>query len=152
MSSQTGKPQAPTAKPWGGRFAEKTASTVEEFTASIQFDARLYRHDIAGSRAHARMLAKQGMISEGERDQILEGLDRIEREIDNNEFVFRPELEDVHMNIEKALVEKIGQAGEKLHTARSRNDQIALDIRLYLREESHRFIELVLALQKTFDV
>ncbi|MDP2001409.1 MAG: argininosuccinate lyase [Desulfurivibrionaceae bacterium] len=136
------------AKLWGGRFAEKTAASVEAFTASIHYDARLYKHDIAGSRAHAKMLAKQGLISAKERDQIVKGLGQIEREIENGTFVFRPELEDIHMNIEKSLVEKIGPAGEKLHTARSRNDQVALDVRLYLREECRRLIELLAGLQK----
>lgn len=135
-------------KLWGGRFSERTAASVEAFTASIHFDARLYRHDIAGSRAHARMLARQGLISDEERDRILGGLDEIEQEIDQGAFVFRPELEDIHMNIEKALVEKIGAPGEKLHTARSRNDQIALDIRLYLREESRRLMDLLQDLRR----
>ena len=139
MSRDTEKPE----KLWGGRFAERTAASVEAFTASIHFDARLYRHDIAGSRAHARMLARQGLISDAECRDILRGLDEIEAEIERGDFVFRPELEDIHMNIEKSLVEKIGAAGEKLHTARSRNDQIALDIRLYLREESHRLMGLL---------
>ena len=142
-------PTAP-AKLWGGRFAEKTAASVEAFTASIHYDARLYRHDINGSRAHAKMLAKQGLITEPECVQILQGLGEIEAEIDSGTFVFRPELEDIHMNIEKTLVEKIGSAGERLHTARSRNDQIALDIRLYLREESKRLIDLLLNLQRAF--
>ncbi|MFA7384488.1 MAG: argininosuccinate lyase [Desulfurivibrionaceae bacterium] len=133
---------------WGGRFAEKTAASVAAFTASIHYDARLYRHDIAGSRAHARMLARQGLITEAEGALIVQGLDQIEQEIEAGEFVFRPELEDIHMNIEKSLVEKIGPAGEKLHTARSRNDQVALDVRLYLREECRRLIELVAELQK----
>jgi argininosuccinate lyase len=135
-------------KLWGGRFAEQTAASVEAFTASIHFDGRLYRQDIAGSRAHARMLVRQGLISAEEGEQIQQGLAAIEQEIDRGEFVFRPELEDVHMNIEKALVEKIGAAGEKLHTARSRNDQVALDLRLYLREESDRLVALLTALQK----
>ncbi|HIJ89545.1 MAG TPA: argininosuccinate lyase [Deltaproteobacteria bacterium] len=134
---------------WGGRFAGKTAASVEAFTASIHYDARLFRHDIAGSRAHARMLAKQGLISNEEGALIVQGLDRIEQEIEAGEFVFRPELEDIHMNIEKALVEKIGPAGEKLHTARSRNDQVALDVRLYLREECRRLIGLLTELQKS---
>jgi argininosuccinate lyase len=135
-------------KPWSGRFAEKTAASVEAFTASIHYDARLYRHDIAGSRAHARMLARQGLIAAAECEEILRGLAEIEGEIERGEFVFRPELEDVHMNIEKALVEKIGAPGEKLHTGRSRNDQVALDIRLYLREESERLSDLLTGLQK----
>ena len=137
-------------KPWGGRFTEKTAASVEMFTASVHFDVRLYRHDIAGSQAHAKMLAKQGLLSEAEKDMILKGLAEIEMEIKIGRFEFRPELEDIHMNIEKALVEKIGEAGEKLHTGRSRNDQVALDIRLYLREECAKLMELLTALQKGF--
>lgn len=148
--SSSNKSQSVPAKLWGGRFSEKTAASVEDFTASIHFDARLYRHDIAGSLAHARMLAKQGLITEEERNLIVDGLGQIEQEINNNEFVFRPELEDIHMNIEKALVDKIGPAGEKLHTARSRNDQVSLDIRLYLREETMRIIDLLTELQKSF--
>ena len=140
------------AKLWGGRFAEKTAASVEAFTASIHYDARLYKHDIAGSRAHAKMLARQGLISAKEGEQILKGLGQIEQEIEAGKFVFKPELEDVHMNIEKALVEKIGPAGEKLHTARSRNDQVALDVRLYLREECRTIMDLLLELQRAFVV
>ena len=140
----------PPAKLWGGRFSEKTAASVEAFTASIHYDCRLYKHDIAGSCAHARLLAKQGLISSSDCDSILKGLKEIEGEIDNGSFVFKPELEDIHMNIEKALVDKIGAAGERLHTARSRNDQVALDIRLYLREESQNIIELLVDLQKAF--
>jgi argininosuccinate lyase len=140
--------KTPESKPWGGRFAEKTAASVEAFTASIHYDVRLYRHDIAGSRAHARMLARQGLIAAAECDEILRGLAEIEGEIARGVFVFRPELEDIHMNIEKALVEKIGAPGEKLHTARSRNDQVALDIRLYLREESEGLQGLLTDLQK----
>lgn len=135
-------------KLWGGRFTEKTAASVEAFTASVHFDRRLYRHDIAGSMAHARMLAKVGLISGEEGELIVKGLDEIRAAIDNGSFVFRPELEDIHMNIEKALVEKIGPAGEKLHTARSRNDQVSLDMRLYLRDECDRFAVLLTALQK----
>jgi argininosuccinate lyase len=142
----------PAQKLWGGRFAETTAASVEAFTASIHFDARLYRHDIAGSRAHAKMLARQGLITEIDCEQILQGLSVIEQEIERGEFIFRPELEDVHMNIEKALVEKIGAPGEKLHTARSRNDQVALDLRLYLREESDRLTTLLIEVQKSLVV
>jgi argininosuccinate lyase len=137
-------------KPWGGRFTEQTASSAEIFSASIHFDMRLYRHDIAGSKAHAKMLAKVGLISGAELEQILTGLTEIEAEIESNTFVFRSELEDIHMNIEKGLVEKVGQAGEKLHTARSRNDQVTLDMRLYLREESQHLIGLLSDLQKGF--
>jgi len=137
-------------KPWGGRFSESTAASVEEFTASHQFDRRLYRHDIAGSRAHARMLANQGLLANDELDRIIAGLDEIENDIENGNFKFSNELEDIHMHIEKALVEKTGPTGEKLHTARSRNDQVALDLRLYLREETGNIIELLAGLQKAF--
>ncbi len=147
MSDSTPKSSS---KLWGGRFSEQTAASVEAFTSSIHFDARLYRHDINGSRAHTRMLAEQELISVDERDRILKGLDSIEKDIESGEFVFRPELEDIHMNIEKARVERIGSAGEKLHTARSRNDQISLDIRLYLREETGRIIDLLAGLRKAF--
>ncbi len=136
-------------KMWGGRFSEATASSVEEFTASVHFDARLYKQDIAGSRAHARMLARQKLISEAECTAILDGLDEIQREIEAGTFRFRTELEDVHMNIEKALSERIGAAGARLHTGRSRNDQVALDLRLYLRDEGRAIIALITALQKT---
>ncbi len=137
-------------KLWGGRFAEATAASVEAFTESISYDWRLYHHDIMGSKAHARMLAKQGLIADDERDAILQGLAEIEQEITNGTFVFRPELEDIHMNIEKALTDRIGAAGEKLHTARSRNDQVALDIRLYLRDEGAALDRLLTEVQKGF--
>ncbi len=137
-------------KPWGGRFSERTAASVEAFTASIHYDFRLYKHDIAGSRAHARMLARQGLISGVECEAILAGLAAVEAEIEAGTFVFRRELEDIHMNIERALVEKIGAPGEKLHTARSRNDQVALDVRLYLREETDRFVALLDAVRRAF--
>jgi len=136
------------AKPWGGRFRENTAASVEAFTASVHYDARLYAHDIAGSKAHATMLAAQGILTIAERDAICAGLDEIQREIEAGTFQFRPELEDVHMNIEKALTDRIGAAGAKLHSGRSRNDQIALDLRLYLREQCDRFDALLAAAQK----
>jgi argininosuccinate lyase len=139
-----------TNKPWGGRFTEKTAPAAEIFSASIHFDMRLYRYDIAGSKAHAKMLGEIGLLTGHELELILTGLTEIESEIESNIFVFRPELEDIHMNIEKALVGKVGEAGEKLHTARSRNDQVALDMRLYLRDESQHLIELLAELQKGF--
>jgi len=144
------KKKSGTDKPWGGRFTEKTAPSAETFSASIDFDKRLYRYDIAGSRAHAKMLAKVGLLTEAELELIIIGLGEIESEIEGDTFVFRPELEDIHMNIEKALVEKVGQAGEKLHTARSRNDQVALDMRLYLRDASQHLIVLLADLQKGF--
>ncbi|MEW6289486.1 MAG: argininosuccinate lyase [Thermodesulfobacteriota bacterium] len=137
-------------KLWGGRFSGKTAASVEAFTASIHYDCRLYRQDIAGSRAHAKMLVRQGLITAEEGGRIDEGLAAIAQEIEQGVFVFRPELEDIHMNIEKALVDKIGPAGAKLHTARSRNDQINLDLRLYLREETDRLVELLAGVRKSF--
>jgi argininosuccinate lyase len=144
------KTKSKSDKPWGGRFTEKTAASVEAFSGSVHFDRRLYRHDIAGSMAHAKMLAKVGLLTAAELQQVLKGLTEIQSEIEDSSFVFRPELEDIHMNIEKALVEKVGPAGEKLHTARSRNDQVSLDMRLYLREESGNIIELLTGLQKGF--
>ncbi len=131
----TDKPS--TDKPWGGRFTESTDAFVETFTASVAFDQRLYRHDIAGSRAHARMLARAGVISEAERDAILGGLDKIEADIEQGNFDWSVALEDVHMNIEARLTALIGEAGKKLHTGRSRNDQVATDMRLYLRDQIH---------------
>ena len=138
------------SKLWGGRFSEQTAASVEAFTESISYDWRLYHHDILGSMAHARMLARQGLIKYDERDAILQGLAEIEQEIEAGSFDFRPELEDIHMNIEKVLTDKIGAAGEKLHTARSRNDQVALDIRLYLRDEGAILDELLAEVQQAF--
>ncbi|HBI16091.1 MAG TPA: argininosuccinate lyase [Desulfobulbaceae bacterium] len=137
-------------KLWGGRFAEATEASVERFTASVHYDSRLYRHDIAGSRAHARMLVRQGLISASEGEAIELGLTEILAEIEAGTFVFRPELEDIHMNIEKALTDKVGAAGEKLHTARSRNDQVALDLRLYLREEGEGLRVLLQRVQASF--
>ena len=137
-------------KMWGGRFAETTAAAVEAFSASIQYDARLYRHDVMGSMAHARMLARQGLITTEESEAIIQGLTEIEAEIDRGEFVFKPELEDIHMNIEKALTDRIGAAGAKLHTARSRNDQVNLDFRLYLRDEADALDVLLGKTQKAF--
>ena len=136
------------SKLWGGRFASGTADSVVAFTASIDVDSRLYRHDIAGSIAHAKMLARQRIISARDARKIVRGLRAIEREIEAGKFVFSPEDEDIHMNIERRLTEKIGAAGGKLHTARSRNDQVALDLRLYLREEVGLIVEALQALQR----
>ncbi|WP_416884865.1 argininosuccinate lyase [Marinospirillum sp.] len=122
-------------KLWGGRFNEPTDAFVEGFTASVQFDQRLYHHDIQGSIAHATMLAKVGVLTEAERDAIIEGLNAIRQEIESGKFNWSVSLEDVHMNIEAALTAKIGITGKKLHTGRSRNDQVATDVRLYLRDE-----------------
>ncbi|HPX60823.1 MAG TPA: argininosuccinate lyase [Deltaproteobacteria bacterium] len=122
-------------KLWGGRFTQPTDKFVEEFTASIEFDKRLYRQDIRGSIAHARMLGKQGIIPMQDVDAIIHGLQQILQQIEAGEFDFSVSLEDIHMNIESRLSARIGEAGKRLHTGRSRNDQVALDIRLYLRDE-----------------
>jgi len=137
----------PKRKLWGGRFAGGTAASVEAFTASIDVDARLYRHDIMGSIAHAKMLAKQRIIPSRDVRKIVRGLEAIRREIDAGKFAFSPADEDIHMNIERRLSEKIGAAGGKLHTARSRNDQVALDMRLYLRDEVAVIMESLSVLQ-----
>ena len=122
-------------KLWGGRFSEPTDAFVEAFTASVQFDQRMYRQDIAGSRAHARMLNKVGVLSDADMQSILAGLDQVEQEIERGDFEWSVAREDVHMNIEARLTEIVGDAGKRLHTGRSRNDQVATDIRLYLREQ-----------------
>jgi argininosuccinate lyase len=122
-------------KLWGGRFSQPTDRFVEEFTASIDFDKRLYRQDIRGSIAHARMLGRQGIIPQADVDAIVSGLEEILARIEAGEFDFSVSLEDIHMNIEARLSAAIGEAGKRLHTGRSRNDQVAVDIRLYLREE-----------------
>ncbi|OAG27320.1 argininosuccinate lyase [Thermodesulfatator autotrophicus] len=121
-------------KPWGGRFSEETDKLVEEFTASVHYDKRLALYDIRGSIAHARMLGKTGIIPKEDAEKIISGLKEIEKEIKEGRFKWRKDLEDVHMNIEAALYEKVGPVAGKLHTARSRNDQVATDVRLFLRD------------------
>ena len=135
-------------KLWSGRFEDDTDKLVEEFNASIGFDYKLYKYDIQGSIAHAKMLAKCDIISNDDKDKIIAGLEEILTEIEAGEFEFSVELEDIHMNIEHALTEKIGPVGGKLHTARSRNDQVALDIRLYLRDQIEQIEELLNKLQQ----
>ncbi len=125
----------PSAKPWAGRFNAPTDAFVEAFTASVSFDQRLYRYDIQGSIAHATMLARQGILTTPERDAIVSGLEAVRARIDAGDFIWSIPLEDVHMNIETALTAAIGEAGKKLHTGRSRNDQVATDVRLWLRDE-----------------
>ncbi len=133
MSGGPGKES--TRKPWGGRFAGATSDITEKLSASIHFDSRMYLQDIEGSKAHARMLSRMGILTTAELTDIRNGLDEIAAEIESGHFEFSSSLEDVHMNIERRLTDKIGNAGKKLHTARSRNDQVALDMRLYLRAE-----------------
>lgn len=133
-------------KPWDGRFSEKTDISVEKFTASIDVDRRLYAHDIAGSMAHSQMLAKCGIITEEEASKLIEGLGEIGREIERGEFEFDNSLEDIHMHIEARLIQKVGKVALKLRTARSRNDQVALDMRMYLREETGTIIASLIEL------
>ena len=135
-------------KPWGGRFDAPTDSFVEAFNASVDVDARMYAEDIAGSKAHARMLASQGILSDTDLAAILQGLDAIKAEIERGEFAFTVALEDVHMNIEQRLTERIGDAGKRLHTARSRNDQVATDVRLYLRRRTDAMVARIRRLQE----
>jgi len=116
-------------------FDQATDRRVEKFTESVNFDHRLYAQDIQGSIAHALMLAKVGVLTDDERHQIVTGLEQIHQEIDAGTFQFREELEDVHMNIERALTDRIGDVGRKLHTGRSRNDQISTDLRLWVRAQ-----------------
>ncbi len=135
-------------KLWGGRFSEGTDSLVQRFTASVTFDQRLYRHDIMGSKAHARMLQHVGVLTEKERDAIVTGLDDILQDIEAGQFSWSVALEDVHMNIEARLTDRIGDVGKKLHTGRSRNDQVATDIRLYVRADIDQVVAGIVALQQ----
>jgi argininosuccinate lyase len=145
MSDEKDKRQ--TAKPWGGRFSETTDAFVEHFTASVGFDQKLYQEDIDGSLAHAKMLNKVGILTIEELDQIVTGLENIRQSISSGNFNWSVELEDVHMNIEAALTDLIGDVGKKLHTGRSRNDQVATDIRLYVRSEIDSVAKLISKLQ-----
>lgn len=138
------------AKAWGGRFSQDTDPRVEAFTESISFDSRLYECDIRGSKAHATMLSKVGLISDDERDQICSTLDAIGKEISAGDFPFSASLEDIHMHIESALIERIGDVGRKLHTGRSRNDQVSTDIKLYVRDAIDEIDALLLECQQAF--
>jgi len=137
-----------TNQQWGGRFSEPTDAFVARFTASVDFDKRLYKQDIQGSVAHARMLAKVGVLTQAECDDIIRGLGEIRVQIERGEFEWSVALEDVHMNIEAALTQRIGITGKKLHTGRSRNDQVATDIRLYLRDETDLILDEISRLQQ----
>lgn len=135
-------------KLWGGRFSKTTDEMINEFQASIQFDKRMYQEDIAGSIAHATMLAKCGIIPESDTKAIIDGLQGILADIEAGDFSFDVALEDIHMNIEKRLTDRIGEAGGRLHTARSRNDQVALDTHMYVRKETANIAKLVLDMEK----
>ena len=134
---------------WGGRFSAGPAEAVKAFSESVSYDWRLFKHDIAGSIAHAKGLAKVGLLTKAEAAKIERGLRAIEREIESGKFKWDRDCEDVHMNIEAALVRKIGTAGRKLHTARSRNEQVAADMRLWLRDEVVRVLEAIRGLQQS---
>lgn len=138
------------AKAWGGRFQADTDPRVERFTESISFDRRLAPYDIQGSKAHARMLASVGLISETESQQIIQALEEIGQQIERGDMEFRPELEDIHMHIESALIAKLGDVGRKLHTGRSRNDQVATDMKLFVRDAIDHVQELLVEVQKAF--
>ena len=135
-------------KAWGGRFAAGTDHRVEQFTESISFDRRLFKHDIQGSAAHARMLSRVGLLTPEECQQIVLGLSEIQAEIEREDFPFVLEREDVHMHIEAALIEKLGDVGRKLHTARSRNDQVATDLKLWVRDALDRIDARLIGLQR----
>lgn len=134
-------------KLWGGRFSKSTDEMINEFQASISFDKRMYLEDISGSIAHAEMLAKCGILSKEDKDQIVGGLKGILADIEAGNFSFEVSLEDIHMNIEKRLTDRIGEAGGRLHTARSRNDQVALDTHLYVRKEAVNIAKLLYELE-----
>ena len=135
-------------KLWGGRFEKSTDEMINAFQASIDFDKRMYHEDIEGSIAHAKMLANQHIISDDDCQKIVDGLNKILAKIERGEFKFDIALEDIHMNIEKALTDDIGEAGGRLHTARSRNDQVALDTHLYVRRQTKEVLNLILELQQ----
>ncbi len=137
-------------KPWGGAFEQPTDQLLEKFSESVSFDHRLYSHDIRGSVAHAAMLASVGVLTDDECDQIASGLEAIGQQITSGEFEFRTSLEDVHMNIERALIDRIGDVGRKLHTGRSRNDQVSTDFRLWIREQIDCIDQRLLNLQRAF--
>lgn len=137
------------SKLWGGRFTQPTDKFVEEFTASIGFEQRLGSYDIQGSKAHAEMLGRQGIITVAEAEQIIAGLDEIRGEIETGSMEFSVALEDIHMNVEARLIDKIGSVGGKLHTGRSRNDQVAVDVRLYLRDEIDTILEYLTQLESS---
>src|SRR5689334_10008698 len=146
-------PDMSNEKSWQARISEATDAIAQAFVESVSYDWRLYKHDIAGSIAHATMLAKVGLITEADRDAIVKGLKEIESEIDRDGpkwAGFKPELEDIHMCVESALTERIGEPGRKLHTGRSRNDQVALDLNLWLEESTQAVSRQVKDLVQTF--
>ena len=131
------------AKMWEGRFAKALDQQADDFNASIHFDSRMYRQDITGSMAHAAMLAAKGIIGKDDADKIIAGLEGILQDLENGTLAIDMTAEDIHMFVEAELTKRLGDVGKKLHTARSRNDQVAVDIRLYLREEAAGIIEML---------
>ena len=131
------------AQLWGGRFTKETDKLVYNFNASISFDQKFYKQDIEGSIAHVTMLAKQGILTEDEKNQIIAGLDSIVADVDAGKLEITSEYEDIHSFVEANLIDRIGDAGKKLHTGRSRNDQVALDMKLYVIDEIKELDELV---------
>jgi argininosuccinate lyase len=139
-----------TSKAWGGVFSQATDRRVEQFTESVSFDRRLYAQDIAGSIAHAQMLAQAGLLTAAECQQIVHALEQIRQEIEHGDFPFRIELEDIHMHVEQALIDRLGDTGRKLHTARSRNDQVSTDLRLWTRDAIDAIDRRLVAIQQAF--
>src|SRR5438874_5895339 len=137
-------------KTWGGRFTGGTDARVEAFTESISYDRRLYRHDARASQAHARMLAAVGLLAADEAEQICQSLDGIVARIDRGEFTFSTALEDIHTHIERALIDELGDLGRKIHTARSRNDQVVTDVKLWVRDAIDATDGVLLLLQRAF--
>jgi argininosuccinate lyase len=134
-------------KLWGGRFEKPVTEAVTKFSESVSYDKRLYSQDLKGSRAHCKMLAAQGLMTESDRDTILKGLEEIKARIERGEFEWRADREDVHMNVEAALIELVGEPAKKLHTARSRNDQVITDVRLWCRDAIDKLVERIHTLQ-----
>ena len=135
---------------WGGRFGKEENKKTMDFNASISYDCRMYKEDIAGSIAHAMMLTECGILSEDDFKKIKKGLLKIKKQIEDGTFLFSSELEDIHMNIEKRLTEDIGEAGARLHTARSRNDQCAVDLHLYMRRRMAELAEKLIHTEEAF--
>ena len=138
------------AKMWAGRTGGITEKLADDFNSSIRFDSKMYREDITGSIAHAKMLAKCGIIENADAETLIAGLEGILSDIDNGALDFDPDCEDIHMFVEQILTERVGDVGKKLHTARSRNDQVALDLRMYLRARTDEMIEKATALVNAY--
>lgn len=135
-------------KLWGGRFDKETDAPVNDFNSSIRFDARMYREDIEGSIAHATMLGEQGIISKEEAEQLVTGLRELLADIQAGKVEFSEDNEDIHMNVETLLTQRLGATGKRLHTGRSRNDQVAVDFRMYVRGEIPKIVEMLLELER----